>query len=323
MTVSLTLFTTCKSFQGQFATIQRNALRSWKRLCPPCEVLVFGNEAGVGQCCDELGFKQIPEIARSKFGTPLLSDLFRQADHSANNDYLAYVNADIILTRDLMIAAETTAKRFQKFLLIARRWNVGIESEWDFQEADWELKLRDYVANHGTLEPPYGGVDLFLYPRAIWDDLPPFAVGRTRWDSALIHRARQMGMAVIDATDALTSIHQNHDYSHNHLGTAGVFKGPEAITNEKLLGGEEFIFTPLNATHVLTKTGLHRNRTLYPPYLLRKLATLPALHRPLRPLVPMVRYLAPVWRSFAAQFKGAKLNPQSPSVIGKQRARHD
>ena len=298
MTVSLALFTTCKSFQGRFTTIQRNALRSWKRLCPPCDVLVFGNEDGVEQCCDELGFKHIPEVARSKFGTPLLNDLFRRADHSTSHNYLAYVNADIILTRDLISAAATTAKRFQKFLLIARRWNIAIDSEWDFEEAGWELKLRRYVASHGTLEPPYGGVDVFVYPREIWNDLPPFAVGRTRWDSALIHRARRMGIAVIDATDALTSIHQNHDYSHNHLGTAGVFKGPEAITNEKLLGGDEFIFTPLNATHVLTKAGLHRNRTLYPPYLLRKLATLPALHRPLRLLGPMVRHLAPVWRSF-------------------------
>jgi hypothetical protein len=35
---------------------------------------------------------------------------------------------------------------------------------------------------------------------------------------------------------------------------------------------------------------------LFPPYLLRQLATLPALHPRLRPLAPVVRLLAPWWR---------------------------
>ena len=296
MTVSLTLFTTCKPFQNQFTTIQRNALRSWQKLCPPCEVLVFGNEAGVEQCCKELNFRQIVEIERSERGTPLLNHLFQRADRFSSNEYLAYVNADIILTRDVITAVTTAAKRFKQFLLIARRWNVDLNSQWDFQRDDWEGELRRFVTAHGVLEPRHGGVDLFIYPRGLWESLPPFAIGRTRWDSALIYHARRQGLPVIDATEVLTSIHPNHDYSHLPAQTVGHVKGSEARTNEILLGGDEFIFTPLNATHIMNNFGVVRNILLSPSHLLRKIATFPALYPSLRPLAPVVRKLAPLWR---------------------------
>src|ERR1044071_2301531 len=112
MTFALTLFTTCKPFSNLFATIQQNALRSWKRLSPPCEVLVFGDELGVNASCEELGFRQFPKVERTTLGTPLLSDLFQQASALAAHDYLAYVNADIMLTTDLVTAAEIPAHKF-------------------------------------------------------------------------------------------------------------------------------------------------------------------------------------------------------------------
>jgi len=304
MPEEVTLFTTCKPFQGHANLIQRNALRSWKELCSFSEVLVFGNEAGVNEVCHELGFRNIIEVSRSPFGTPLLGDLFRQAERFAHHDYLAFINADIMLTANPAHAVQTIGKQFDEFLLIARRWNVEMQDEWDFQSTDWALKLDRYAVSQGTIEPPYGGADIFVYKRGMWDNLPPFAVGRTRWDSGLIYEARCRKIPVIDATAVLTCIHQNHDYSHIALGSAHVPKGPEATNNERLLNGAEFIFTPLNATHLLTGNGLKKNRTVYPPYLLRKLATLPALYKSFQPLAPLVRQLAPWWRTLRKSWAG-------------------
>lgn len=306
MTVSVTLFTTCKPFEGEFAEIQWNALRSWKRACPNCEVIVFGDEKGVSECCQELGFQQIPEVPRSQFATPLLDGLFEAVERATEAEVLALVNADIMLTGELMPAIQAVQKRFNKFLLIARRWNVAIHNNWDFVSPEWESQLRSYARDHGALEPPYGGVDIFVYPRKMWEGLPPFAIGRTRWDSALIYNARKRGVAVIDATDTVTSIHQNHGYSHYPKSALGVFKGPEAQRNEELLGGEQFIFTALNATHVLKKSGIRRRIDFYPPYLLRKCATMPALYRSLNFLAPAVRYLAPWWRRLQRANRKAK-----------------
>jgi 2-polyprenyl-3-methyl-5-hydroxy-6-metoxy-1,4-benzoquinol methylase len=70
--------------------------------------------------------------------------------------------------------------------------------------------------------------------------------------------------------------------------------------NEELLGGEQFIFTALNATHRLTSAGLERQRILAPARLLRSLATLPALHPRLSVLGRVVKLLAPAWRKGAA-----------------------
>jgi len=326
MTPALTLFATCKPFLDHFGIIQRNALRSWKSFCPPCEVIVFGDETGVRESCEELGFRQVPKVNRTALRTPLLSDLFQQASALAAHDYLAYVNADIMLTSDLMAATAISANKFEEFLLIARRWNVEVKTEWDFQRADWEVELRRYAKTYGTVEPPYGGVDVFVFPRRMWNRLPAYAVGRTRWDSALIYEARKRRIPVIDATSNVTSIHQNHDYSHITSGAAGVLKGDEAVNNQRLLGGEEFVFTPLNATHVLTNSDIRLNRVFYPPHLLRKLAVVPALHRSLRPLAPAVRALAPWWRrikktpkTISVDSNGNRLPPKSAYPISIKR----
>jgi hypothetical protein len=294
MTVSLTLFTTCKPFVGKVARVQRNALQSWG-LGPACEVVVFGDEPGVRECCEEFGFYQVPSVERTPLGTPLVNHLFEAVEHATRADLLAFVNADIMLTSDLTPAVEAVQNRFDRFLMIVRRWNVELAVDWDFKSASWEAKLRAYIREYGTIEPSYGGVDLFVYRRGLWKQLPPFAIGRTRWDSALIYEARKLRAPVIEATRVVTAVHPNHDYSHD-LHNTGVFKGPEALRNQSLLGGDEFIFTPLNATHVLTESGIRQNRVLFPPYLLRQLATLPALHPRLRPLAPVVRLLAPWWR---------------------------
>jgi hypothetical protein len=297
MTLSLTFFTTCKPFRGEFAVIQQNALRSWKESYPGCEVIVFGDEPGVSDCCRELGFKQIAEVRRSEYGTPLLDGLFVEAERATTSAVLVYINADIMLAGGLIAALETTIRRFDKFLLIARRWNVEIKTAWNFGVGEWESNLRQLAYSRGSLEPPYGGIDLFAYSRGIWKTLPPFAVGRTRWDSALLYRARTLRIPIVDATEQVFSVHPNHDYSHVPGLAAGAVKGPEAAVNAKLLGGDEFIFTPLNATHRLTRLGIRPNLIFYPPYLLRRLATLPALYASLRPFAPAVRYLAPSWRT--------------------------
>jgi SAM-dependent methyltransferase len=320
MTASFTFFTTCKPFEREFADIQWNALRSWKEAYPGCEVIVFGNEPGVSECCRELSFKQIPEVQRSEYGTPLLNSLFEQIEQETTSDILVFINADIMLTQGLIPAVETARRQFEKFLLIARRWNVELKTAWDFTGSEWESRLREFAYSRGSLEPPYGGIDIFAYSRGIWEQLPPFAVGRTRWDSALIYQARRRGIPVIDATEILPVIHQNHDYSHSANGVMGIFKGPEAIANQTLLGGEEFILTPLNATHRLTKAGICPNRVLYPPYLLRKLATLPALHGSLTPVAPLVKWLAPCWRRLRRLQDKLRSKPAKKPLSGETEA---
>jgi SAM-dependent methyltransferase len=296
MNPALTLFTTCKPFAGPFATIQTNALRSWAALRPEAEILVFGDEPGVRERCETLGVRQVRDVPRNEFGTPLLDGLIAAAEREARGDTLALVNADILLTRELLPAVADVRRRFDRFLLLVRRWNVDLEGDWMLNGDDPEPLVRAVVRERGMMEPVYRNVDVFVFSRGLFAGLPPYAVGRGRWDSALIYEARRRGAAVVDATDVVTTAHQNHDYSHHPGGAAGLFEGPEYARNEALLGGPQYIFTALNATHVLTPGGLRRRVDLYPHHLLWKVANLPALHPRLAPVVPVVAAGASAWR---------------------------
>jgi hypothetical protein len=44
-----TFFTTAKPFPGHDGIIQRNALKSWTRLHPEVEVILFGDEGGAAK----------------------------------------------------------------------------------------------------------------------------------------------------------------------------------------------------------------------------------------------------------------------------------
>src|SRR5258705_11894455 len=98
----LTLFAIPKNFRGHIATIQRNAIASWTRLIPRPEILLFGGEERTAEIADELGLRHFPEVARNEVGTPLLGDLFRQAEQHASTQLLGYVNADILLADDIV-----------------------------------------------------------------------------------------------------------------------------------------------------------------------------------------------------------------------------
>ncbi|MFC1900287.1 hypothetical protein ACFLYN_01700 [Chloroflexota bacterium] len=258
----LTIFTTTKPFTGLNKIIQINAIRSWLLLRPECEIIIFGDEEGTAEAAAELGVKHVPDIECNEYGTPLVSSLFSSAQHNASYSTLCYINADIILLSDFLPAIQNIDKH--KFLMVGQRWDLDIDKLLEFDGSEWESRLRTKVKENGILHPK-SGIDYFVYSKGLYDDMLPFAIGRTAWDNWLIFRARQLKAAVIDATEAVTIIHQNHDYSHNTGGAAAVWKGPEAVKNQELSGRGEHILTLEHATWILTSQGL--KRALSPRYL--------------------------------------------------------
>ncbi|MHC4182944.1 MAG: hypothetical protein ACYSR0_06305 [Planctomycetota bacterium] len=272
-----------------------NAFRSWSILEPQCEVIVFGNGDGTKEAVAELNFKHVPGIVRNEYGTPLLNDLFETAEQIAKHDILCYVNSDIILTSDILVAINRIRSRFHTFLLSGRRMNLDLGKSLNFSRCGWESDLREYAYRKGKIEPPWGGIDYFVYPKGTWETFPPFAIGRARWDSWFLYKACSNDIPLVDATNVVMAIHQNHDYSHHPQGRMGIWKGPEARKNFELLGGYEYIFTILNATHRLRQDDLKRNLTFNPVYLARWFATLPALYSSLKPLAKLIKHFVILW----------------------------
>ena len=253
----LTLFSIPKPFVGHLGVIQRNALGSWARLGKDVQLILIGNEDGIAEAACEFDADHVADVERTMYGTPLVSSAFSTAARAARHRLLCYVNGDIMFTDELTRAAETIRKR--DFLMVGRRWNVDITDPWDFSDPQWGKKLLTLTHNEGTLYRPEA-IDYFVFPRdSELINLPPFAVGRPRWDNYLLFRCRQLGYPLIDSTCVVTAVHQNHDYAHIPGGTGHSLSfSPEGDANIKLLGDERRMFDIFDATHQLTKSGLQR-----------------------------------------------------------------
>ncbi len=250
----LTIYAMPKPFRGHIGIIQRNAIKSWTLLRPACDVILFGDEEGTADVAKEFGIRHYPDIGRNSYGTPLLSDLFEQAEKAAKNDLLCFVNSDIILMSDFTQAVERVSKKKPRFMMVGRRWNVDITEPLDFGEG-WEDKARALAHEKGTLVNA-SSIDYFVFPKGFWGSVPPFAIGRPSYDNWMIFAARRKGSAVVDATRVVMAIHQNHSYGHVPSGKNNSWEGPEAEINRDLYGRKNQFYTLNDANWLLTKNWL-------------------------------------------------------------------
>jgi hypothetical protein len=250
----LTIFSMPKAFRGHINIIQRNAICSWKMLHPECEVILLGADEGTAEISREMDVRHLPEIACNEYGTPLISDIFARAQQSASYNLLCYINADIILMGGFIQAVKRVQSYRDKFLMVGQRWDMDVTEPLDFQPG-WESGLCAGMKENGSIHPK-SGIDFFVFPRGLWGEMPPFAIGRTTYDNWLLFRAQQQGAWLIDATQTVTVIHQNHDYSNHPGGISGMVKGPEARQNFHMAGGWKHMFDLNDATHILTTDGI-------------------------------------------------------------------
>jgi hypothetical protein len=249
----VTIFTIPKPFRGHTGDIQRNAIRSWLALTPKPEIILCGDDPGVAETARELGVRHLPEIARTSLGTPLLSSAFAVVQNVAQFSVVCYVNGDIVFASEISRALNQV--RFDRYLMVGHRWNLDVTGELDFASG-WRERLRERVQVEGVLHTPTG-IDYFIFPAGCLGDLPEFAVGRPGWDQWMIYRARTLRLPVIDATDLIAAVHQNHDYHHIPQGrTPGTFDGPEGDRNLELVGDDGLRFTLHDATYRLCKRGI-------------------------------------------------------------------
>jgi len=251
----LTIFSTCKPFQGHSAIIQRNAITSWTLLRPRPEVILFGDEPGTSEICRALNIRHIPTVQTSEFGTPLLSDIFDKAQEIAAGDVLCYVNSDIILTQPFMRAVECIRQWRDRWLMIGMRVRLRITEPLNFEDPDWERRLVVVAKKFGQ-KVWYTGSDYFVFPRGLFGKIPPFAIGRTAWDNWLVLDAWRRGIPVVDATPIVLAIHQDHD-RWDRTGW-----DLESQRNSRLLGDSSW-WARVEVTHRLTRRGVRKCSNWY------------------------------------------------------------
>lgn len=205
----VTFFTMPKAFRGLDNALQRNAIQSWLHLAPRPEVILLGNEEGVAKTAAEFGLRHIPNIARNEFGTPLVDDMFLQVQNQAETDVLCYVDASLVLFDDFMQALEKCRDQ-NNFLLVGCRLNYDQTEEINFASPQLTKKLASLARSAGIPHEPTV-MDYFAFKPGLWDGIPPFAFGKRIWDSWLFLDAAARGCKVVDCSDFITALHQNHD----------------------------------------------------------------------------------------------------------------
>jgi hypothetical protein len=236
----LTIFTAPKPFNdSHISLIQRNALQSWLHLGDEVDVIMVGNEQGMAEFAAETGILQLPDVKCNPSGTPLVSSIFSLARQASSSPLMAYLNADILLTPQIVTITSQVYCQAKQFLVVGQRYDLDVQVVLDFNEG-WEERLDSEVRGRGRQHPPAGS-DYFIFPRTCFTHLPDFAIGRAGWDNWMIYSARAQHMPVIDASDSIMVIHQEHDYAHLPGGKPH-YRLPESFENTRLAGGRRAIF---------------------------------------------------------------------------------
>jgi hypothetical protein len=235
--------------------IQRNALKSWKLLNPDVEIILFGDEEGGAEVCEELGIRHEPYVERNEFGLKRIDYYFDRAQEIAQHEVVCYVNCDIILTQDFLGAVEHVKSSCAKFLMVGRRWDTDIREPIDFSKSSWADEVwRVAVATSRQRDETW--IDYFAFSRGLYyRKVPPFVIGRTAWDNWLVWCAASVGAAVVDASKVVRAMHQNHDYRYHPEGKQGVWNDDQAKRNFALAGGWRYLWFIGDAPWVLQPSG--------------------------------------------------------------------
>ncbi|MEK9135096.1 MAG: hypothetical protein AAB451_02250 [Patescibacteria group bacterium] len=275
----LTIFSSPRPFKNEFDLIQRNAIQSWLSVCPDCEIILIGDEEGTAETASEFKIKYISDVKKNEKGVILRNSIFQEARKAAQNKLLCFINTDIILTGDFLKVIQSV--RLPSFLLSGQRWDLNIKEPINFTNSAWQEKLRQQIKIDGKLHGLSAG-DYFIFSRDVQPDMFPFSIKHGGWDNSFIYQFKKLGIPVIDATEIITVIHQNHE---RRQLKKSIWKEEEGKRELRLAGGFSNMCTMREADWILTAEGLKK------PQFTRQIFSKLALFYPWRLILSFKRRL--------------------------------
>jgi len=252
---ALTIFCTPKKFEGHTEIIQTNAIKSWLRIKGEIEIILLGPE-------NNPAFNKIKNIKTHKKietdsdGRPLISSLFEIGQKMAKNEIVCYINADIILPKNFLEIVKKIAHTEDNFLIIGRRIDQDIKTK--IKNNKWPEIFNN--ANNCKKQLEWY-IDYFCFKKGLFTKMPPFSVGRVGWDNWTIYNAIFKGAKVIDASQDIIAIHQNHNIGKFN-SRAEMERSEGDKKNIFLAGGRDYFFGITDAQFLLKKGILVKNKTL-------------------------------------------------------------
>lgn len=231
----LAIFSNCKPFTHPLIrTIQRNAIQSWLRIHPTPKILLFGDREGVAETAAEFGVTHVKGVRRTETGCDRMDDVITRGYELTTYDTCVYANCDMILPPyfgDIVRAIDC-----ERYLVIGQRWNTDVIDELDFAPGWWR-KLETYARATGH-SGGLSSMDYFVHQRGMFAPLPELAVGMWFTDNYLVSRALADGVPVIDASEIVFAIHQQHTHDHYPGGLQGIADGVESAQAKASIIGD-------------------------------------------------------------------------------------
>lgn len=195
----ITLYSTFRPFTHKvYNKIQKDAIRSWLALEPQPEIIILGNDAGTEEVCKKFGLRHIKKVNSSEQNTPYMNSLISTAENAASNDIMLLLSGDIMIRQDTIEVAKTVSSQLDKFCVCARKQHVTGRFD-PIKWATWQAG------------------DYWLYSKGLFKTMPDFLIGRfliERW----MYRCCCNQDALVDATEALTVLHQHHPHNFKPNG---------------------------------------------------------------------------------------------------------
>ncbi len=209
--MKISICATPKPFKDHIGKIQEEAIKSWVAN-KDVEVILCGEEEGTKEMVKKYKTKHLPSISYNGFGTPILEYIIERIQNLVDGDLICYTSADMLLTFKRPINIK------ENFLGLGYRYDMDIDKP-------------KIVTKHNA-----SACDYWIFPKGMWKRFPAFTVGRGAQEGWMIWYCQRMGIPVIDLTNQVKAIHQNHDYSHLS-NKKGWDKSVEFKRNIDLAGG--------------------------------------------------------------------------------------
>ena len=187
-----------------------------------------------------------------------LHEMFGKARQLARHRLLCYIDSRMLLLPDFSEAFNRVEALYPEFLMVGRRWDVDISQPVGFAEQDWQDEVRHQALAtgkcHAARQIDYLMFSHGLFPR----DLPPLPLGSGLWNHWLIWRAVADGSMVVDVSDVVLAIHQNHEADAREISPK--MQGKELGDHVALCGGSGHLCGIDRAPYRLTAKDVVPNR---------------------------------------------------------------
>lgn len=260
--INLIIASCPKPFIDKFNVIQCNAINSWikaRHSNISKTIYLMGNETGTESTANQLGCEYIPDIEYNTYGTPLVSSIFGKLKQLAISKQspetitvCCFLNCDIIIFDEFLnnivnYHQSDISKSQLPYLLVGKRWDVDGIDKLDFNDNDWETKVKQYSLSNGESHS-YGGIDYFIFGVNTFKHIYPFALGKFVWDQWLVGNVYRKDSITVDISETNLVLHQNGDWYQSSTGGCtrdrkALYATDEVITNDSFDYYRKDIFT--------------------------------------------------------------------------------